>query len=132
MVNGQIFEKAANLEHFLSPGRVVTGWLGDLPEVNAHLLYNFFLFASGLSVLCFILCENYVSFVVVALAIGMDLSLWKMFEHSVNLSIVCFRLFHVDVSVSVLQNSDRSLRGRIFDGNFGVKSLRSRSFSNDR
>ena len=51
-------------------GRVVLGWLVDFPWVSSLIVTNVSLVSSGICVLAFPACEDFASFISVALMLG--------------------------------------------------------------
>ena len=55
-------------------GKLFTGWFSDLRQINSFLVYNVFLFLSGVSVLLFPFCTSFELYVVLVSAFGFFLS----------------------------------------------------------
>ena len=55
-------------------GRMLTGLIADYAKVNPLLLNNMSLLLSGICIVCIPLCENFSTFIVVALLFGLFVS----------------------------------------------------------
>lgn len=76
-------------------GRVGVGWLVDRPWISSLLVTNISLISSGLCIFCFPACQDFTSFVIVALLMGLSVSAFIALT-----SIVVVDLLGLDVLTS--------------------------------
>jgi MCP family monocarboxylic acid transporter-like MFS transporter 14 len=62
-------------------GRVVLGWMVDFPWVSSLIVTNMSLVCSGICVLAFPFCHDFVSFIIVALMLGKYYTLNAVFNN---------------------------------------------------